>query len=246
MTCVYLHKEVEYELAPLCLRDGRASKTGGRVKITPREKGETRRLAFLTWGDFHAHSRFARSTVPEEKWGLRNLIIANKLRGAKTRNDKRNVRKDTAYQKWRRKFKIDKLSIVARKLRRLLTFMTIKSEELVHRSVPDTLHALGFRFGSSLYSDRLSRLVLACEYSPLSSHPTIRGISQRNFPSWAVFHCLPNTMVTPCWQERISLVVGYSCCGCLFVCLFYLHGLHTQQSAGEEGSGTTAKYWPWF
>ena len=24
---------------------------------------------FLAWGDFHAHSRFARSTIPEEKWG---------------------------------------------------------------------------------------------------------------------------------------------------------------------------------
>ena len=24
---------------------------------------------FLAWGDFHALSRFARSTIPEEKWG---------------------------------------------------------------------------------------------------------------------------------------------------------------------------------
>ena len=24
---------------------------------------------FLAWGDFHARSRFARSTLPEEKWG---------------------------------------------------------------------------------------------------------------------------------------------------------------------------------
>ena len=24
---------------------------------------------FLSWGDFHARSRFARSTIPEEKWG---------------------------------------------------------------------------------------------------------------------------------------------------------------------------------
>ena len=24
---------------------------------------------FLSWGDFHARSRFARSTLPEEKWG---------------------------------------------------------------------------------------------------------------------------------------------------------------------------------
>ena len=25
---------------------------------------------FLAWGDFHARSHFARSTIPEEKWGL--------------------------------------------------------------------------------------------------------------------------------------------------------------------------------
>ena len=28
------------------------------------------RLAFLAWDDFHARSRFARSTIPEEKRGL--------------------------------------------------------------------------------------------------------------------------------------------------------------------------------
>ena len=27
-------------------------------------------LAFLVWGDLHARSRFARSTIPEEIWGL--------------------------------------------------------------------------------------------------------------------------------------------------------------------------------
>ena len=27
-------------------------------------------LAFLAWGDFHARSRFARSTIPKERWGL--------------------------------------------------------------------------------------------------------------------------------------------------------------------------------
>ena len=31
---------------------------------------------FLAWGDFHARSRFARSTIPEEKWGTtRSLEI---------------------------------------------------------------------------------------------------------------------------------------------------------------------------
>ena len=46
--------------------------------ITPREKRRhaagiflsPRRVPpFLVWGDFHARSRFARSTIPEEKWG---------------------------------------------------------------------------------------------------------------------------------------------------------------------------------
>ena len=27
-------------------------------------------LAFFAWGDFHMRLRFARSTIPEEKWGL--------------------------------------------------------------------------------------------------------------------------------------------------------------------------------
>ena len=49
---------------PFFLRDSRASETRARVKITPR-----RVSPFLAWGDFHARSRFARSTVPEEKWG---------------------------------------------------------------------------------------------------------------------------------------------------------------------------------
>ena len=42
-----------------------------RVKITPREKRlSPRRVSpFLAWCDFHARSRFVRSTIPEEKWG---------------------------------------------------------------------------------------------------------------------------------------------------------------------------------
>ena len=34
---------LDYESSPVFLREGRASKTRARVKITPREKGETRR-----------------------------------------------------------------------------------------------------------------------------------------------------------------------------------------------------------
>ena len=58
---------------PFFLRDSRASERRARLKITPREKGEKRetpRLAFLAMGDFHARSRFARSTIPKEKRGL--------------------------------------------------------------------------------------------------------------------------------------------------------------------------------
>ena len=47
-----------------------AKLTRARGKITPREKGETRRgsrLAFLAWGDFPSCSSFARPTIPEEK-----------------------------------------------------------------------------------------------------------------------------------------------------------------------------------
>ena len=44
-------------------RDSRASETQARVKITPRMS------PFLAWGDFHARSRFARSTIPWGKMG---------------------------------------------------------------------------------------------------------------------------------------------------------------------------------
>ena len=31
---------------------------------------------FLAWGDFHARSRFARSTIPEDKWGTTRSLEA--------------------------------------------------------------------------------------------------------------------------------------------------------------------------
>ena len=52
--------------------DSRARETRARVKITPREES-----AFLAWGDFHVRSRFARSTIPEEKWVL--LVVYSNL-----------------------------------------------------------------------------------------------------------------------------------------------------------------------
>ena len=40
-----------------------------RVKINQR-----RVSPFLAWGDFHARSRFAHSTIPEEKWGTTSSL----------------------------------------------------------------------------------------------------------------------------------------------------------------------------
>ena len=45
---------LDYEQSPFFLRDSKARERRGRV---------------LTRGDFHALSRFASSTIPEEKWG---------------------------------------------------------------------------------------------------------------------------------------------------------------------------------
>ena len=36
---------------------------------------------FLAWGDFHACSRFVRSTIPEEKWGTTRSLPANQASG---------------------------------------------------------------------------------------------------------------------------------------------------------------------
>ena len=37
--------------------------------------------SFLAWGDFHARSRFARSTILEEKWGTTRSLGAYFWRG---------------------------------------------------------------------------------------------------------------------------------------------------------------------
>ena len=71
---VSVQREQTTSNPPFFLRDSRASKTRARVKINPREKrrhaaGERKMSPFLLWVDFHARSRFARSTIPEEKWG---------------------------------------------------------------------------------------------------------------------------------------------------------------------------------
>ena len=46
------------------------SSKGWALSVVPHFSLSPPRLAFLAWDDFHARSRFARSTIPEEKWGL--------------------------------------------------------------------------------------------------------------------------------------------------------------------------------
>ena len=56
---------------PFVLRDSRGSETRARVKITPREKGETRWGAacrLFSRGVIFTRSRFAPSTIREDKW----------------------------------------------------------------------------------------------------------------------------------------------------------------------------------
>ena len=50
------------------------------LETTGDESGARRCVSpFLAWGDFHARSRFARSTIPEEKWGLLVVYRSNRL-----------------------------------------------------------------------------------------------------------------------------------------------------------------------
>ena len=47
-----------------------------RLREKATRGGKSRVSPFLAWGDFHARSRFARSTIPKEKWGtIRSLLL---------------------------------------------------------------------------------------------------------------------------------------------------------------------------
>ena len=47
----------------------------GRLRVVPHfSSGIVERAPFLAWDDFHARSRFARSTIPEEKWGTTRSV----------------------------------------------------------------------------------------------------------------------------------------------------------------------------
>ena len=74
---VWLQSELRFS----CRRTRFYILTSARENHPTREKatrgGERERLAFLAWSDFHARSRFARSTIPEEKWGTTRSLHFN-------------------------------------------------------------------------------------------------------------------------------------------------------------------------
>ena len=46
------------------------------IKVYPHSVLSPSRVSpFLAWGDFHARLRFARSTIPEEKWGTTRSLL---------------------------------------------------------------------------------------------------------------------------------------------------------------------------
>ena len=52
----------------------------GRIRV-PHFSLFPPRVAFSAWVDFHARSRFARSTIPEEKWGTTRSLNARNANG---------------------------------------------------------------------------------------------------------------------------------------------------------------------
>ena len=51
----------------------------GRENHSTREEVTHRESPFLAWGHFHTRSRFARSTIPVEKWGTTRSLNTTSL-----------------------------------------------------------------------------------------------------------------------------------------------------------------------
>ena len=71
----FVSRDLDYECLHFSSGIVERAKRERAWKSPHARKGDTflspRRVSpFLAWGDFHARSRFAHSTIPEEKWGL--------------------------------------------------------------------------------------------------------------------------------------------------------------------------------
>ena len=62
-----LYSRVELTHIEKCILPYKSFCLGSKNKQTKRKR--------KAWGDFHARSRFARSTIPEEKWGTTRSLL---------------------------------------------------------------------------------------------------------------------------------------------------------------------------
>ena len=115
---------------PFFLRDRRGSEAPARVKITPREKRRHAlsppRLAFLPWGDFHARSRFARSTIPEEKWGTTRSLKHDQFEDLW--NNRRNIF-------WPSRFRCERTRLLQHTLRHFNVFTKSLFRRAIHKLI---------------------------------------------------------------------------------------------------------------
>ena len=74
VSLVSISKVVDYEYSPIFLRDSRANETQARVKVTSREKGETRR-GERRMRDCSYSTKVVVSRIEEEAISLSILIL---------------------------------------------------------------------------------------------------------------------------------------------------------------------------
>ena len=68
--------EVDQWIVPIFPQREYSERNASAHENHPTREKARRVSPFLAWGDFHARSRFARSTIREEKWGLLVVYIA--------------------------------------------------------------------------------------------------------------------------------------------------------------------------
>ena len=76
--CSSVGTEIDYEQSSI-FPQGQQSERNASA----RENHPTREVAFSCVGDFHARSRFSRSTIPEEKWGTTRRLYSQSSTGNK-------------------------------------------------------------------------------------------------------------------------------------------------------------------
>ena len=74
---------LDYEQSPIFPQGQQRKRNASARENYPTREKVIRVSPFLAWGDFHARLRFARSTIPEEKWGTTRSLCRCKNFGLK-------------------------------------------------------------------------------------------------------------------------------------------------------------------